>query len=767
MLAPACWAQSITAGTNIVTTGTCTPTLGACVVNVATSPQFPSLGLGMTVGASDILDLANTWTGGTTFSGITENITNTNSSGASRLLDLQAGISGGVSVMSVDTNGITTASQLITGSGVSIAPQYLSGASGCSNGVAVVTFTNGGGIGATASLTVSSGVPGSVTISSPGYGYTGVPSAGTISLCGGSPVFNTSTGSLTAGLWDGVAGTQPGNPTGGKLRLFLGTELPGSVDSSGNAGTMILTGRTASGAGQNSTIPAQGAQAGATNQSGGNLYLAPGIGTGTGSQSVIVEGYPAGTSGNADETLTPLWEFTPGALIPLSSNQTVGNATNPPQNIYLSGSAGFGSGNYFVIGGSPSAARTITLPDANGTMIVGGTLTTVGAVPFVGQALVLTEDANNFLWNDSGVAIFSTTPTAGGTGYVSGDVGKTFTVTTGSGTATGTITAVSGGQVTGIGAQPITTGTGYSGGTGQATTCGSCSGSLLTVNVLALTHFLGIRTSTPVTSLQVSTAVGPGFAPRGIMSAQFTNDANGASFYARKARGTEASPSAITATDTIGSWRGSAFDGSAYQQTVGIDFEADGTIGIGGQVPTHIKLSTGTTATPSVYTEAMRIDSTQNIQIGNGTMDTGIYRDSANTLQVNNGKPVADGGLYGNVKAAVFLGGSATPTATCGTGAGTTPTCPANPSGTDLSGLISITTGTSPSMNATLVTITFGATHPAAPGACIIGPNYNTNTGTPAQLPYVASLSTTGFVLKSNMTPLTGGIPYAWWYVCM
>jgi hypothetical protein len=73
----------------------------------------------MTVGASDILDLANTWTGGTTFSGITENITNTNSSGASRLLDLQAGISGGVSVMSVDTNGITTASQLITGSGVS------------------------------------------------------------------------------------------------------------------------------------------------------------------------------------------------------------------------------------------------------------------------------------------------------------------------------------------------------------------------------------------------------------------------------------------------------------------------------------------------------------------------------------------------------------------------------------------------------------------------------------------------------------------------
>lgn len=86
------------------------------------------------------------------------------------------------------------------------------------------------------------------------------------------------------------------------------------------------------------------------------------------------------------------------------------------------------------------------------------------------------------------ITAVSATPTAGGTGYTLNDV---LTVTTGDGTATVTVTGVTGGVVTAV---TLTSGgtTGYRGGTGQATSGGTGNG--CTVNVTAIAGGTGALT---------------------------------------------------------------------------------------------------------------------------------------------------------------------------------------------------------------------------------------------------------------------------------
>ena len=76
---------------------------------------------------------------------------------------------------------------------------YSSGGTSCTNGTQTVTFTSGGGAGATGTITVSGGIPsGAVTVTTPGYGYTSVPTTGTVATCSGATTF-TSSGSLGGG----------------------------------------------------------------------------------------------------------------------------------------------------------------------------------------------------------------------------------------------------------------------------------------------------------------------------------------------------------------------------------------------------------------------------------------------------------------------------------------------------------------------------------------------------------------------------------------
>jgi hypothetical protein len=86
---------------------------------------------------------------------------------------------------------------------------------------------------------------------------------------------------------------------------------------------------------------------------------------------------------------------------------------------------------------------------------------------------------------------------------------------------------------------------------------------------------------------------------------------HGAQFITRRSRGTIASPGAVVSGDQLGAfmWRGYA--NSAFQQRAGMIVYVDGTVS-GSTVPTRIEFHTGTSA----LTEAMRIDSAQNIGVG-------------------------------------------------------------------------------------------------------------------------------------------------------
>jgi hypothetical protein len=86
---------------------------------------------------------------------------------------------------------------------------------------------------------------------------------------------------------------------------------------------------------------------------------------------------------------------------------------------------------------------------------------------------------------------------------------------------------------------------------------------------------------------------------------------HGAQFITRRSRGTIASPGAVVSGDQLGAfmWRGYA--NSAFQQRAGMIVYVDGTVS-GSTVPTRIEFHTGTSA----LTEAMRIDSAQNLGVG-------------------------------------------------------------------------------------------------------------------------------------------------------
>lgn len=98
--------------------------------------------------------------------------------------------------------------------------------------------------------------------------------------------------------------------------------------------------------------------------------------------------------------------------------------------------------------------------------------------------------------------------------------------------------------------------------------------------------------------------------PRGIMTAQYSTDTNGARLHFRKARGTEASPTVVVTGDTLGRVRFSGYDGSAYLQMGSIDVISTGTIGT-NRVPTQMIFQTATNSAPSVLTTALTLGSDQ------------------------------------------------------------------------------------------------------------------------------------------------------------
>ena len=125
---------------------------------------------------------------------------------------------------------------------------------------------------------------------------------------------------------------------------------------------------------------------------------------------------------------------------------------------------------------------------------------------------------------------------------------------------------------------------------------------------------VGVNTGVmaPATRLQVAESVTS--SPRGIMSSQHNSGTDGAQLHLRKSRGSLGSPSVIVTGDKLGSLVASGYDGSNYLEMACIIFDTMGTIGT-NRVPTNITFWTATNAAPSVLTQAVKIDSSQNVGI--------------------------------------------------------------------------------------------------------------------------------------------------------
>lgn len=144
----------------------------------------------------------------------------------------------------------------------------------------------------------------------------------------------------------------------------------------------------------------------------------------------------------------------------------------------------------------------------------------------------------------------------------------------------------------------------------------------------------------------------------------------------------------------------------------------------------------------------------------------------ASRLHVNTGSDLTDqniplyvngnGQLIGALTVQKITGGSGTPSIAAGTGAGTTPTIAI--AGNDTAGRITITTGTTPTAAATIVTITFNVAYGTAPYVALTPANANASALALTSRPFPGATTTTTFVLTAGSVALTASTQYIFNY---
>lgn len=112
-----------------------------------------------------------------------------------------------------------------------------------------------------------------------------------------------------------------------------------------------------------------------------------------------------------------------------------------------------------------------------------------------------------------------------------------------------------------------------------------------------------------------------------------------------------------------------------------------------------------------------------------------------------------------------LIGPTGTPTKAAGTGAGTTPTT--SIVGTDLSGKITVTTGTGPATSGDILVVTFNAALAAAPNSVILEPGNAAAAALTTASPFITTLATTGFTVESNAVALAASTTYIWYYAVL
>jgi hypothetical protein len=104
----------------------------------------------------------------------------------------------------------------------------------------------------------------------------------------------------------------------------IGTTSPSNIVSLGGASAQTFWMERGAAAGNSLTVQAGGGLSGGTNENGGNLILSSGISTGTGASAIGFTVYPAGSSGDTDNT--------PITAMTITGAGNVGIGTTSPAN---------------------------------------------------------------------------------------------------------------------------------------------------------------------------------------------------------------------------------------------------------------------------------------------------------------------------------------------------------------------------------------------------------------------------------------------------
>lgn len=174
----------------------------------------------------------------------------------------------------------------------------------------------------------------------------------------------------------------------------------------------------------------------------------------------------------------------------------------------------------------------------------------------------------------------------------------------------------------------------------------------------------------------------------------------------------------------------------------------------------------GVQFTNNGFTGSLLYNSSLDMYISLAGYGSNIYWKQSNGFTgINNSSPTEQLDISGNTKTFHLVGGSSAPTIAAGTGAGTSPTI--SITGTDLAGYITVTTGTLPSLSATIATITFNAAYGSAPRYIGLSAGNGTTAAlTGANMVFVdqSAIATTTFTITSGTTSLTPATTYKFFY---
>lgn len=198
-----------------------------------------------------------------------------------------------------------------------------------------------------------------------------------------------------------------------------------------------------------------------------------------------------------------------------------------------------------------------------------------------------------------------------------------------------------------------------------------------------------------------------------------------------------------------------------------------GNVGIGTLTPAAALDITGQSLVSSLAFPSLNIQQTWNTTGSPSAILLNVTNTASGNganlinLQTGGGTPVTQFKVskFGLASVVHLTGLSSTPAIAAGAGAGTSPTVTIF--GDDLGGYITVTTGTLPTLSATIATITFNIAYAATPKMVHISPaNVNSSALNGLGMIFVnqASITTTSFALTSGPTALTAATTYQWYY---